>query len=155
MPQSLVVPYICIQDQKTNGTSGGGISSGSWVTRTLNTIVANDLGLASLASNQILLPPGTYRTHTLVPGFACDAHQSRLFSVTGNNVLVLGPNSRAAVSSSNYAPGLVVGRFVLLSTQAVRVEQQIQTTNATNGAGMAMSFGGTEIYTTVELWKEG
>ena len=33
--------YAILEDQKSNGTDGGGISSGSWVKRDLNTEVAD------------------------------------------------------------------------------------------------------------------
>jgi hypothetical protein len=144
-----------MQDQKTSGTNGGAISSGSWVTRTLNTIIANDLSIASLAANQITLPAGTYQCSIVVPGFAVDNHQARLFNVSSNTALLYGPNSRGASTGSNFSYALVVGLFVLLSSQVVRVEQQVQTTNGTNGLGMAMSFGSTEVYTVVQLWLVG
>ena len=49
-----------VRDEKSSGTSGGNFSSGSYVTRTLNTSLTNEISGASLSSNQITLPSGTY-----------------------------------------------------------------------------------------------
>ena len=48
-----------VRDEKSNGTAGGGFTSGSFQTRTLNTVMTNEISGASLASNQITLPSGT------------------------------------------------------------------------------------------------
>jgi hypothetical protein len=49
-----------VRDEKSNGTAGGGSTSGSYETRTLNTVMTNEVSGASLTSNQIILPSGTY-----------------------------------------------------------------------------------------------
>src|SRR5437868_3327959 len=46
-------PYVRVIDTKSAGTNGGTFTSGSWQTRTLNSITDDPCSLASLSSNQI------------------------------------------------------------------------------------------------------
>jgi len=49
-----------VRDEKSNGVAGGNFTNGAWQTRTLNTSMTNEISGASLSSNQITLPSGTY-----------------------------------------------------------------------------------------------
>ena len=52
--------YFHAQDQKSSNTDGGTLTGGSFITRVFNTVVTNSISGASLSSNQITLPSGTY-----------------------------------------------------------------------------------------------
>src|SRR5262245_39269025 len=82
-------PYLCLRDEKPSGTNGGAFTSGAWRTRTLNTVVANEVG-ATLSSNQITLSAGTWRTHIEAPAFTVNDHQVRLQNITSGATIIEG-----------------------------------------------------------------
>lgn len=59
-PTASILPYGVWQDRKTDGTVGGTASTAAWTTATINTEVYNTITGASLASNKVALPAGTY-----------------------------------------------------------------------------------------------
>jgi hypothetical protein len=153
-PGSNAPPYICIQDQKPISTQGGTFTSGSFQTRVLNTIVANDLFLASLASNQITLPAGTYRCRIEAPALKVDNHQARLQNVTDGLTLLLGTSAFSTAATTDVTTcSVITGRFGLASAKTLEVQHRCLTTLATLGLGTAANFS-TEIYTSAEFWLE-
>jgi hypothetical protein len=88
-------PNVIIEDQKAQNTSGGTATSGSWETRTLNTLVRNNGSLASLSSNQFTLPAGTFYISWSVPGYACGRHQTRLQNITDASTAIVGTSEFA------------------------------------------------------------
>lgn len=142
--------YICCQDQEAQNTQGPNATSGSWQTRVLNTKVADTGSHASLASNQITLDAGTYRVEVFAASYNCTNTQLRLQNITDTATLVVGQSVYIPASMG----GIVVlqGRFTLSGSKVIELQQQVALT-ATNGFGVAANFG-TEIYATVELWKE-
>jgi hypothetical protein len=148
-----VPPYVSIQDQKTQNTAGGTFTSGSWQTRTLNTEVTDTASIASIASNQITLPAGTYRIRATAPAFKTDAHQTRLWNATDSSLLLTGTTEISAASDGTQTRSEVSGRFTLSGTKAIELQHQCATTGTTTGFGSAANFT-TEVYSSVELWKE-
>jgi hypothetical protein len=149
-------PYICIQDQKPDGTGGGAFTTGAWRTRALNTFLANDQNLAVLdrTLNQITLNAGTYRCSISVPAFSVNDHQARLQNITGGGTLVQGQTARAPAAGSMGTSALVAGLFALRSATVVEVQHRCETTNGTDGFGRTTNFtsDGPEVYTIAEFW---
>lgn len=147
--------YLLYEDQKTQNTYGGTFTSGAWRTRTLNTEVADTGGLGTLASNQITLAAGTYRIAVSAPAYGVDRHQARLQNVTDATTVLLGAS---AYSANNTGAGqasivsTIQGVFTIAASKALEVQHQGQTTESSDGFGVAANFA-TEIYTRVELWK--
>jgi hypothetical protein len=54
-----------VRDEKT--LADGGTSTSSYTKRDLNTVVTNEIAGASLSSNQITLPSGTYYINASAP----------------------------------------------------------------------------------------
>lgn len=152
----VAVPYAQLQDRKTDGSGGGGFSSGSWVTRTLNTIVSDDAGIIQLASNQITLRPGVYRIDANVPAYNVNDHAARLFNVTSSVTAVHGQNARSHSTANAADRAAIRGRFRVTQTSAFEIQHRCETTNGTDGLGRFTNFATDhEIYTDVEIWKEG
>lgn len=139
-----------VRDEKTSGTNGGASTTGSWVTRTLQTIQTNEVA-ATLSSNEIVLPAGTYDIDGSSPGFACGNHQARLYNVTGAAVLVLGTTEVAHQSDTVKTRSFVQGRFTLAVASNVRIEHRFGVAYA-NGMGFASGWG-VEVYTDCQLRK--
>lgn len=136
------------RDEKPTGTQGGTFTSGAWQTRDLNTVRANEIAGASLVSNELTLPAGTYEIDATCPAFDCGRHQSRLFNVTGAAALIEGTSAYSA--TSGFSESFLRGRFTLPTTSNIRVEHRCQTTKATSGFGVYSGFG-TEVYADVQL----
>jgi len=152
-----------IQDQKSAGTSGGTATSGSFQTRDLNTVLTNEITGASLSSNQITLPAGTYYIQAHSPAAGVDSHQTRLRNITDGSDTLLGTSERAENNIGTANPGnirttsrsIIEGRFTIASTKTFEVQHRVQTTLATKGFGVENTFGVTQLYSDAKIWKVG
>jgi hypothetical protein len=148
-------PYICIQDQKPSGTTGGTFTSGAFQTRTLNTLVSNDLNLAVLntATNQFTLPPGKYRACISCPAFRVDGHQARLQSITGGGTLLYGTAEGSGNGDTVTTRSVVAGAFSLQSSTVLEVQHRALTTSSSFGFGNVAGFTAPYVvYTIAEFW---
>ena len=150
--------YICVADQKAQNTAGGTFNGGAWRTRDLNTTVSDNGGYASLASNQVTLPPGTYITDIKAPAYNVGFVQARLQNITSGSTLILGQSgySGSYVATPTYQGVInctINGRFTLSAASTLEVQQYCSGSQATNGFGMADNLG-VETYTMVQFWKE-
>ena len=144
---------LIAEDQKPSGINGGAPSAASaWLPRDLNTLVLCTIPGASLASNQITLPPGRYAVQASAPVYDA-VHKARLYNVT----------AAAAVStargSSEFMPGhqsrSLIGGYVDLTTVSVlRIEHWVS--SATGGGwGQPASTGEPEVYSRIVVRKVG
>jgi hypothetical protein len=154
---TIVVPYVLVEDQKSSGTAAGTFTSGAWRTRTLNTLVADTGSIASLASNRVTLPQGTYRCYISAPAAQVDNHQLRLQNITAGTTLLTGTSEYSGdIAGNAQTRSIIAGRFTLGASSALEVQHQCKTTSThagTGAMGAAASFG-TEIYAVFECWKE-
>lgn len=144
---------IVVRDEKSSGTNGGGFTSGAWQVRDLNTEAVDTGSNCSLSSNQITLAAGTYRIRAQVPAYACGSHQAKLYNATDASDIILGTNDFASVGSVGHGYSIVEGRFTIAASKALEIRHRCTSTKATDGYGLAASWG-TEVYTTVVLTKE-
>ena len=149
------IGYALLEDQKSSGTDGGTATSGSWFTRTLNTTVTNPNSIVTdLSSNQFTLGAGNYLIKWTSPHYGTDGATSRLYDVTNSAVIGNGascyPKSHGAETTCQGA-----ARATPSGSTVYRIEARVQTTENTYGCGVATSsFGKTEVYTQVEIYKE-
>ncbi|MDE2099897.1 MAG: hypothetical protein KGL39_21770 [Patescibacteria group bacterium] len=113
--------YIWVQNQQPSGTSGETINSGTWTRRVLNTVNVNTIVGASLASNQITLPAGTYNISCVTSAESGTLQKLRLWNATTSSLLIVGV-------SGNFPTGqgftlAVQGQFVLAGITAVEIDQ--------------------------------
>jgi len=142
-----------VQDQKTSGTVSQSITSGDWRTRTLNTVVTNEITGASLASNQITLPVGTYYIEAdAIAGLATAQQQLRIRNITDSTTTLTGLNAYNN-NSGGYAstPVKVRGRFTLAGTKILELQHRV---TVSVGGVFASSYG-TEVYADLVIWKVG
>ena len=139
-----------VQDQKTQGTNGGTTTSTTTHTRDLNTVVTNEITGASLSSNQITLPSGTYylECHPTNGTPLNSDNQPYLYNVTDSSNELIGTSGR-----SNYqASVLISGRFTISAQKVFEIRHYFETGIADFGFGYA-SNQTTEVYTDVKIWK--
>lgn len=144
-------PLLHLQDQKASGTNGGSVSTGSWLTRTLNTEVVDEIG-SSLSSDQFTLPAGTYEALILAPAAgSCGGNKAKLRNITDSTDILIGTNTTSLSSGSSIS--VVSGRFTIAATKTFEVQHRFSSFVADVGFGAAASFSVSEIYADVKVWR--
>ena len=145
--------YIYIRDEKTSGTDAGTFTSGAKRTRTLNTIVVDTGGHATLAADRITLAAGTWRFAIRAPAHDCNGHQAFLENITDAATIAIGSTNYAVNGTGIMNDATVRGRFTISAAKDLEVQHRCATTQTTTGFGKSASFG-TEVYAEIELWRE-
>lgn len=145
---------LYVVDEKAAGTVGGGFTSGAWQTRTLNTSKVNTISGASLASNQVTLPAGTYWCEADAPGFVVGQHMAKLYNTTTAADLILG-TSEFSGNAAAYAVtrSMVRGQFTLAAASVLELQHRAGVTRATDGFGTQSNFGVVETYARMTIWR--
>jgi hypothetical protein len=145
-------PDVIIEDRQAQNTAGGTATSGSWQTRTLNTLVRNVGTLASLATNQFTLPAGTYYIAWSAPAHFVAQFQTRLQNITDTATAGVGASSYSNPAASMMVRSEGAAVVTIAGSKAFEVQMQVNTTRASDGMGLAANFT-TEVYTRVEITK--
>ena len=140
-----------VRDEKASGTSAGDFNSGAWRTRTLNTSLTNEISGASLSSNQIILPSGTYFIMATTPAFLVASHKAKLRNITDSSDTLIGTSEYCDgnITTSSF----VFGRFTIASQKTFELQHRCSNTKAGNGFGQNSDFTVTEVYANVLIWK--
>jgi len=148
-----VPPVLHVREVQAYNVDGGTFTAGADQTRVLNTVVLNEITGASLASNQITLPVGTYDIEWSTPAYNVGNNWSWLYNATAAaNIPGVTAVSYAAAASYSSLTGHV--RVVLSVTSALEVRHRCTVTRATDGFGVHTSVAGYDsIYTDVFVTK--
>lgn len=144
-----------VRDEKATGTAGGTFTAGALRTRDLNTVKTNEIVGASLASNQITLPAGTYFIDAEAPAYIVGEHKALLRNVTDGTNTIIGSNEFVGTGAQASSFCRVMGRFTIAAAKVFEIQHYAQNTGATTGFGRQTSLAGafTEVYTDVKIWK--
>ncbi len=147
--------YICIQDEKADGTQGGTFSSGAARTRVLTTIVTDETGDVSLSSNQFTLSAGTYRIWAQAPAYRVTNGYAWLQNITDASLEVQGSNHYSNSSTGGvHTHSFIAGQFTITATKTFEIQHICFATRSSEGFGNRSSAtGDPEIYTQVQLVK--
>lgn len=135
-----------------SGTNGGTYTSGSWVTRPLNTSRRNTIASASLSSNQITLPAGTYRVRWWATLYAVNGYNFRLQNITDTATITNGTSGNTPAGTTNPASENS-DVFTIAGTKTLELQMKAGATRATDGMGTDGGQG-TNVYTIIEFIKE-
>lgn len=149
-----------VREEQTAGVGTSTSASAAFNTQVLNTVKTNEISGASLASNTITLPAGTYfidaRSVAYSYSIASGSYgklKSRLRNTTAGTTLLAGTtigwqNGGASAIYVVGPPSHVVGRFTLAGTTDIQLQAY-----PVNGA-VPLAFGTeTEVYAEVLIWK--
>jgi len=139
-----------IQDQRASGTNGDSITGGSWQTRTLNTIKTNEITSASLSSNQISLPSGTYYIIAKANIYDVLRHKIKLRNITDSSNEIIGSSEFSHNADNDATNAYLHGRFTINDSKTFEIQHRTETTGT---RGIASSFGVIEVYADVQIWK--
>ncbi|MGV3679666.1 MAG: hypothetical protein ACO1PM_08070 [Acidovorax sp.] len=151
LPEQIMVA----REEQISGSSGGTPpATGAWFTRTLNAVQANGIAGASLASNQVTLPPGTYLAEGSAPGCRTGGHQARLYNVTAAATLLAGSPEINSSTEYNQTRSFFRGQFTLAATSVVRVEHHVQSAPG-HGLGYPYSSGVANVFAEITFRRIG
>ena len=142
-----------IQDQKSSGTSGGTITSGDWRTRDINTVVTNEITGASLSSNQITLPTGTYYIQTSAPAYNSNNHKIKLKNTTDSSDTIVGTSEYDYTGAVTQTRSFLSGRFTIAAQKVFEIQHRVNNTSSGNGGGIASGYSVTEVFTDIQIWR--
>jgi hypothetical protein len=144
-------PLFQATDQRPLGTAGGSNVSGSWQQRTVNTTITNQISGASLSSNTLILPAGTYYCELGSQIYGVDRAKTRIYNSTNSTVLIDGLS--VIMTTTVSADSTASGQFTLSTTSNVIVQYWAQSVNG-SGLGLPVSATGTpEKYLDIKIWK--
>ncbi len=146
--------FANFRDVKPLGTPGGTYTLGAWRTRDLNTAVVNNIPGATLASNQLTLPAGTY--FVIGQSAIGNVHNARLrlYSVT-DSAAVLEGIGNGAVGTANLTNSLahIMGSFTLSAAKTLELQLQAVASLNTYGLGYPLNLGVSEVYSDITIWR--
>jgi hypothetical protein len=142
-----------VRDEKASGTDGGTFTSGSFQTRTLNTSVTNEISGASLSSNQITLPSGTYFLYATAPAYGVDTHKLKFRNTTDSSDTLIGNNQRIADALDAATTAHISGRFTIAAQKTFELQHRCNTTDSGDGFGVGANYSIVEVYADVQIWK--
>ncbi len=143
-----------VRDEKASTTQGGASVQTTWTKRTLNTSKTNTISGASLATDQITLPAGTYDVQAWAPHHDAGGVKLRLRDTTGAATLVVGASEYNDPGDATAHTNHLVGRFTLSVTSALELQYyQTGVAVASNGLGIATGSGEVEVYAEVLIRK--
>lgn len=141
------------RDERASGSSGGSSTAGAWTTRTINTVKTNEITGASLASDLITLPAGTYEADITGAFYSANRCKHRLWNATAAATLLSGRSDYGGGGVGQSAR--IVGRFTLASTSDVRLDYYVEAGTGTIGLGVPSSSGEVEVYADLLIRKVG
>ena len=146
--------YAVLEDQKSQNTAAGGYdASDGWVTRPLNTEVADPDSIVSISSNEFTLGAGNYLIKWSCPFYRVNLVLSRLYDVTNSAVKAYSQAGYGYSSSEGMNQITGKARVTPTGSTAYKIEMKAQSDKSTNGLGQQHNFG-TEVYLQVEIYKE-
>jgi len=148
-----VFPTLHVRDEKTATTSGGASSAATDNVRTLNTVVTNEITGASLSSNQITLPVGTYFIQATAPAFLTNRHRIFLYNTSDSAVELLGRNVYSDSTDSGFNTSDMTGRFTIASSKVFELRHYTESARASNGLGVDANDSRTSIFADVIITK--
>ena len=141
-----------VRDEKANGTAGGTNIAGVNI-RDLNTIKTNEITGASVSSNQITLPAGTYYIDGSAPTYRTGYGHVYLYNVTDSANEIYGYNDYAN-PTDGASRSHVIGRFTIASQKVFELRHYAHTAFATYGLGLFMNYNSLpSTYAEVQIWR--
>ena len=151
---SVPLPFLHVQDQKATTVDGGGSTGGAYAIRTLNTVVTNTITGASLASNKITLPAGTYDLEAACIVFGSNSTKALIWNDSDSAFILVGLSQFFRSTNDETANAArVSGRFTLAAEKNLELQNYIAVSRASDGLGTATDDGEIEVYADVQIRK--
>lgn len=154
-PALFAYAYLKVSDQKANNTAGGSSAAADITqTRTLNTVEWNTIPGASLASNQVTLPPGSYTFKGRAPHYNGVQHKAFLYNVTDATYPGVGSSANSVSGgASGTTDSVFSGAMTITATKVFSLRHYTASAVATTGLGNQTNSGQVEVYAELEFLK--
>ena len=153
-PGQASLPTAVFTDTKASGTASGTFTADAWRTRVINTTQFNNITSASIASNQITLPAGTYLVTAMGQVALVDVHKIRFYNITDSSVAITGTSNYNITSYQYQGTADLVGAFTIAGSKVFELQHYAKETVSSNGFGVASTISATdEVYAIVSITK--
>ena len=143
-----------VRDEKSAGTNGGSGST-SFTKVTLNTVMTNEISGASISSDVITLPSGTYYIIANVIGNYCGMLKSKLRNTSDSTDTLIGSTVKPpdqGSDSQGSVDSFVIGRFTIAAQKNFELQRRVDSAY-THAGGYAANHGVVEVYCQCQIWK--
>ena len=151
----MATQYMHVRDEKAQGTDAGSSLVGVNI-RVLNTVVSNTISGASLSSNRVTLPAGSYLIKGRAPAIKANDHKGYLYNVTASSLAIAGStawhnNSSFMAQTDTHLTGIVT----ISGTTVFEFRHLIQSALASEGLGINTynSAAGVEVFAELLITK--
>lgn len=143
--------YVLVENAQSQNVDGGATSTGSFNDLILNTKTTDQSSIASLSSNHVTLPAGTYIVRGFWPVYMASTGvaATQLYDVTNAAILIKGPGRYVKGDVNMDIP--ITGLIVLSGSAALAWQYRVSVSHA-QGQGIAGTFN-TEHYAQLEFIK--
>lgn len=139
-----------VRHEVSSGTGGGATSATTWNVRPLNTTKTNQISGASVSSNTVTLPAGTYWVEAWSVGSQTGLHKLRFRNTSDSTTAIVGLNGQAGNNITTVAP--IAGQITIASGKNFQL-QHYSTSSQGSGLGAPFSGGDAEVYADLRIWK--
>lgn len=147
---SVAVGLMIVQNVVPAGGAEASVA-GTWVTRALNTVNYNSITGASLISNQITLPAGTFLIEARAPAHSAGSHTAVWYNKTDGTTDLYGSDGAIPGGSATMVDSCITG-VVVISEPKVFEVRHITSSTLSSGLGRGISFG-PYVLTSVKITK--
>ena len=113
--------------------------------------MTNEISGASLASNQITLPAGTYYIFASANVGANPArHTAKLRNTTDSSDTIIGTSEQTTGDSNR---SFVMGRFTISAQKVFELQHICSSTTNVDGFGTNANFSIIQVFSDVQIWK--
>lgn len=142
-----------LQHIEASSVDGGGNQASSNNQRTLNSTVVNQISGASVSSNDVTLPAGTYIIDGYASAFRVNRHFLRWYNVTDASYIINGQSTAADQTNEVQNLAVISGRFTISAQKTFALMHYTQTNNGQSNALGISSGVTTNHYVNLRIWK--
>ena len=147
--------YAIVAEVRSGTSDAGTLTANTWMTRAINTEIADPDGIVSISSNQFTLQAGTYLIEWQAPAWRCDRHTTRLYDVTnsaarGNATLEFSQDSGSYTLTSSRG----FARVTISGATVYKLETKGNVTKSGDGLGIDPNNLASCIYAMAKIYKE-
>lgn len=142
--------FMHVQEVQATTVAGSAASTGSWETRVINTTQINLISGASLGTNRITLPAGTYLIMVQASASGVGNHQIRLRNITDAATTLVGISAASNTAEAVVTLATLNSRFTIADTKQFEIQHRVSDSGF---YGRPNSFGENEVYLDAVIWK--
>lgn len=152
-------PFFHCQDVKGYNVDGGTSIADAWTKRTLNTVIYNDISGATLSSDAVNLPAGTYYVEGSAVIYGLAASSSIAIFKDGVRSSLQSINKYDTSTGNSPSAETVAGVVTLSSPGVIDIRYYIGVGTSTNGLGVSNNAGSitdasiNSIYADLKIWQ--